>query len=125
MNIQDKYYWKDGKMEHPKTESIVEESRSYWKGSPVIHMPKSWHREHTKPTLVDLFCGMGGLSTGFEQAGFDVVLGVDIHKPSIDTFIESHKKSAAVLGDIEKVLNAKNTEENACLLYTSPSPRDS
>lgn len=26
---------------------------------------------------VDLFCGCGGLSTGFSKAGFDVVLGID------------------------------------------------
>ncbi len=28
-------------------------------------------------TVVDLFCGAGGFSLGFHQAGFDVVLGVD------------------------------------------------
>ena len=31
----------------------------------------------TRPRLVDLFCGAGGASTGYHQAGFDVV-GVDI-----------------------------------------------
>jgi len=30
-----------------------------------------------RPKAVDLFCGAGGMSLGFEQAGFDVVLGVD------------------------------------------------
>ena len=30
-----------------------------------------------KYTVVDLFCGAGGLSRGFLDAGFDVVLGVD------------------------------------------------
>ena len=30
-----------------------------------------------RPVAVDLFCGAGGLSAGFEQAGFDIALGVD------------------------------------------------
>lgn len=31
-----------------------------------------------RPRVIDLFCGVGGLSLGFEQAGFDVVAGVEI-----------------------------------------------
>ncbi|MBL8863963.1 MAG: DNA cytosine methyltransferase, partial [Planctomycetia bacterium] len=31
-----------------------------------------------RPVAVDLFCGAGGMSLGFEQAGFDVMLGVDL-----------------------------------------------
>lgn len=32
----------------------------------------------SRPTVVDLFSGVGGLSLGFEQAGFDVVVAVEI-----------------------------------------------
>ena len=32
----------------------------------------------SRPIGVDLFCGAGGLSLGFEQAGFDIVSAVDI-----------------------------------------------
>ena len=28
-------------------------------------------------TVLDLFCGCGGLSKGYEMAGYDVLLGVD------------------------------------------------
>jgi len=36
-------------------------------------------------TIIDLFCGAGGFSEGFYQAGFDVVLGIDNWKPACET----------------------------------------
>ncbi|MDE1868322.1 MAG: DNA cytosine methyltransferase, partial [Thaumarchaeota archaeon] len=43
-----------------------------------------------KHTVVDLFCGAGGLSEGFKQAGFETLLGVDCDKWSLDTFRKYH-----------------------------------
>lgn len=37
-------------------------------------------------TVIDFFCGAGGFSEGFRQAGFKVVAGIDSWKPAIDTF---------------------------------------
>ena len=31
-----------------------------------------------KYNVLDLFCGCGGLSLGFEDAGYNVLLGIDI-----------------------------------------------
>lgn len=36
-------------------------------------------------TVIDLFCGGGGFSEGFHQAGFDVVFGIDNWKPACKT----------------------------------------
>ena len=37
-------------------------------------------------TVIDLFCGCGGLSQGFTEADFNVVLGIDHWKDAIETF---------------------------------------
>lgn len=46
---------------------------------------------HHKPKVVDLCCGAGGFSEGFRQAGFDIILGVDIWKVSLQSFKLNHK----------------------------------
>ena len=43
--------------------------------------------------VIDLFCGAGGLSYGFEQAGFKTVLGVDINPFALETFNKNHSNS--------------------------------
>lgn len=43
-----------------------------------------------KPTVVDLFCGAGGLSHGFMQAGYQVLFGTDIDATFGKTFLASH-----------------------------------
>ena len=39
-----------------------------------------------KYNVIDLFCGCGGLSYGFEQAGFNVLLGIDNDAKALETF---------------------------------------
>jgi DNA (cytosine-5)-methyltransferase 1 len=39
-----------------------------------------------KLKTVDLFCGCGGLSLGFENAGFDIVAAFDNWKPAVDVY---------------------------------------
>ena len=38
------------------------------------------------PTVVDLFCGAGGLSLGFTQAGFRISLACDLDAVACNTF---------------------------------------
>lgn len=42
--------------------------------------------KNSQPTVGDLYCGAGGFSEGFRQAGFKVVWGVDNWEPAATTF---------------------------------------
>lgn len=42
-------------------------------------------RRLERPTAIDLFCGAGGMSLGLKDAGFDVVMGVDMDRESVET----------------------------------------
>jgi DNA (cytosine-5)-methyltransferase 1 len=55
------------------------------------------NRQHTlkaKPSSVDLFCGAGGLSEGFRQAGFDNLLGIDSENWAVVTYSRRHGKAS-------------------------------
>jgi len=79
----------------------VEENGYYWKKDPVFS--KGGEIPNNRPIIVELFCGCGGTSMGFEMAGFEVVLGCDIHTPSIQTFKANHPNCSTILGDVKKV----------------------
>ena len=49
-----------------------------------------------KYTVLDLFCGCGGLSRGFIDAGFNVKLGIDIDEMALKTFEYNHNGATAM-----------------------------
>ena len=58
----------------------------------------------TSLTMVDLFCGAGGLSLGFTQEGFITCLANDIQDVCVDTYAHNHPetpRSQIILGDIK------------------------
>ncbi len=53
--------------------------------------------------VIDLFCGCGGLSLGFEKAGFNILFGIDNWSDAIKTFSANHKKSKVFLEDLSSL----------------------
>ena len=53
--------------------------------------------------IIDLFCGAGGLSTGFEMAGFETILGIEHIERFGETFKANHPEAELICDDIRKV----------------------
>ena len=82
-------------------------------------MAKGNNNYINKFNVLDLFCGCGGLSKGFESAGFNIVLGIDNDKQALETFEKNHKNSIALNLDlsqketfekIKKTIGLKNVD---------------
>lgn len=56
-----------------------------------------------KLTTIDLFCGAGGLTEGFRQAGFSCLYGNDTMPEAIETFGCNHPKAWADSRSIEEI----------------------
>lgn len=54
-------------------------------------------------TVIDLFCGAGGLSEGFRQAGFHVLAGQDCDAQAGATFAKTHPEATFISGSIQDV----------------------
>lgn len=57
----------------------------------------------TNYNIIDLFCGCGGFSKGFEQAGFNVKLGVDMWKDATVTYQHNFPDADIINEDITNV----------------------
>lgn len=60
-------------------------------------------KKYTKTkNVVDLFCGAGGLSKGFEWAGYNIVAANDNYKQACETYRTNHPHTSLIEGDITK-----------------------
>ena len=68
-----------------------------------------------KATLVDLFCGAGGLACGFSRAGFKTIHAMDSWEPAVQTYLRN-------LGDhVEQASITEQTElPNATVIAGGP-----
>lgn len=76
-------------------------------------------KNNKKLNVVDFFCGCGGLSFGFAQAGCKVVLGIDNDEIALKTFMKNHPDTRILNEDltesgsivkIKKILNNKKID---------------
>jgi DNA (cytosine-5)-methyltransferase 1 len=63
-----------------------------------------------RSSVVDLFCGVGGLTHGFVKEGFNVVAGIDIDLSCKYAF-EKNNKATFLHKDIEKELTAEEVKK--------------
>lgn len=83
------------------------------RSSAVMHPPRGTSAGRGL-TVVDLFCGAGGLAEGFRQAGFNIIAGSDNDPDALATFATNFPEASVILGDIrcaeikERVLEAVN-----------------
>lgn len=57
-------------------------------------------KKNRKNKIIDLFCGCGGLSLGFEKAGFETKIAIDMWHDAVVTYNHNHRKEIAVCDDI-------------------------
>lgn len=80
-------------------------------------------KSSSEPTIVDLFCGAGGLSLGFIEAGYRVVLANDIQDVCCETYKYNHPELPSenvVLGDIRQVLENFSISERVDIVVGGP-----
>ena len=76
-----------------------------------------------QPTVVDLFCGAGGISEGFRQAGFTVLAGSDNDPDAMATYAANFPEAKVITGDVrnaeikERILECAR---NASVLVGGP-----
>lgn len=60
------------------------------------------------PTVVDFFCGAGGMSLGFRQKGYKIILANDIEPVCTETYSFNHceiPKNRVITGDIKEIIS--------------------
>jgi DNA (cytosine-5)-methyltransferase 1 len=71
--------------------------------------------------VFDLFCGVGGFSSGFQAAGFDIVLGIDTDLTCRDSFEANHRRAVFIEKDIRDITDEYLQQYGPCdVLIGSP-----
>ncbi len=57
----------------------------------------------TRPTVIDIFSGCGGMSWGLHKSGFKVIAGIDNWEIALETFAANHPDARVYHEDIRKL----------------------
>ena len=61
--------------------------------------------------IIDLFAGCGGLSLGFEMAGFDIPLAIEKDEWASETYRKNHPLTKVLTADITQIIDLENLIE--------------
>jgi DNA (cytosine-5)-methyltransferase 1 len=53
-----------------------------------------------RPTVIDLFCGCGGMSWGLKKSGFQIVAGIDNNRTALETYKKNFPEAKALDYDL-------------------------
>lgn len=71
--------------------------------------------EKNKMKVSDFFCGAGGFSEGFRQAGFELCFAVDKWEPAINTYKANKPHCNVIQDDVIRLSNLPDNEFNALI----------
>lgn len=74
-----------------------------------------------KLKILDLFCGCGGFSHGFQKAGYKIKYGIDIEKKVKDTYEYNHPNTEFILSDIRE-LQPEDFKDVDIVIGSPPCP---
>lgn len=80
----------------------------------LTHRLRQQRAERLGPTVVDLFAGAGGLSSGLRQADYDIRWAIDIDPDAVATYRLNHPEiphENVVCGDVQKIDLTKRIRE--------------
>lgn len=66
--------------------------------------------------MIDLFAGCGGLSLGFEMAGFEIPVAVEIDAWASETYKNNHPDTKVIIEDITKVTDLNTILDKPCVI---------
>jgi len=92
---------KNGKL---KAVRIGEKRVRRYRKDDVLHLLSNTKKSNQVGyKVLDLFSGCGGLSYGFDQEGYEAVLGIDNWDLSLDTFKRNHPGSNTLVADLSHI----------------------